>query len=121
DVMRESTISSNSEQKLIGLMSYIDDLDFVKKILPGMRRDMPLLMGYDYQEEEPLPCPITVFSAIEDEVTLPEEMAVWKEQTSSRFRQELVHGDHWFVGRNKEFIGVQIAKDLAEILPEPKA
>jgi acyl transferase domain-containing protein/surfactin synthase thioesterase subunit/NADPH-dependent curcumin reductase CurA/NADP-dependent 3-hydroxy acid dehydrogenase YdfG/aryl carrier-like protein len=121
DVMRESTISSNSEQKLIGLMSYIDDLDFVKKILPGMRRDMPLLMGYDYQEEEPLPCPITVFSAIEDEVTLPEEMTVWKEQTSSRFRQELVHGDHWFVSRNKEFIGVQIAKDLAEILPEPKA
>jgi surfactin synthase thioesterase subunit len=36
DVMHESTISTNSEQKLIGLMSYIDDVDFVRKILPGI-------------------------------------------------------------------------------------
>lgn len=113
DVMRESTISSNSEQKLIGLMSYIDDLEFVKKILPGMRRDMPLLMGYDYRDEAPLACPITVFSAIEDEVTLPEEMAAWKAQTAAAFRQELVHGDHWFVARNKELIGTRIGQDLA--------
>lgn len=114
DVMRESTISTNSEQKLIGLMSYIDDLDFVKQILPGMRRDMPLLMGYDYQDDTPLECPITVFSAIEDEVTLPEEMREWKRQTSAQFRQELVHGDHWFVSRNKELIGVQIARDIQD-------
>lgn len=113
DVMRESTISANSEQKLIGLMSYIDDLDFVKQILPGMRRDMPLLMGYDYQDEAPLDCPITVFSALEDEVTLPEEMAAWATQTTAAFRQELVHGDHWFISRNKEFIRHQIDKSLA--------
>ena len=114
DVMRESTISSNSEQKLIGLMSYIDDLDFVKQILPGMRRDMPLLMGYEYRNELPMECPVTVFSALEDEVTLPEEMSEWKHQTSSRFSQEFVHGDHWFVSRNKEFIGSRMADDLRE-------
>lgn len=112
DVMHASTISSNSEQKLIGLMSYIDDLDFVKKILPGMRRDMQLLMGYDYQEEDPLDCPIMVFSAIEDEVTMPEEMAAWKAQTSRAFCQEMVHGDHWFVSRNKDFISRRIAEAL---------
>jgi surfactin synthase thioesterase subunit/aryl carrier-like protein len=118
DVMRESTISANSEQKLIGLMSYIDDLDFVKKILPLMRQDMPLLMGYDYQVEDKFDFPITVFSAIEDEVTLPEEMAEWKEQTNNTFRQELVHGDHWFISRNKDFIAAQITKDLESTLIE---
>ena len=112
DVMRESTISTNSERKLIGLMSYIDDVSFVEKILPGMRRDMPLLMGYDYQQEAPLDCPILAISAIEDEVTLPEEMAAWKTQTSRAFRQEMVHGDHWFVSRNKDFIGEVIAETL---------
>ena len=115
DVMRESTISTNSEQKLIGLMSYIDDLSFVEKILPGMRRDMPLLMGYDYKLEDPLDCPILAISAIEDEVTLPEEMAAWKNQTSRTFRQEMVHGDHWFVSRNKDFIAELIAETLEEL------
>jgi surfactin synthase thioesterase subunit/NADPH:quinone reductase-like Zn-dependent oxidoreductase len=115
DVMRESTISTNSEQKLIGLMSYIDDLSFVEKILPGMRRDMPLLMGYDYRQEAPLDCPILAISAIEDEVTLPEEMAAWKNQTSRAFRQEMVHGDHWFVSRNKDFIAELIAETLEDL------
>ncbi|MES2591098.1 MAG: SDR family NAD(P)-dependent oxidoreductase [Bacteroidota bacterium] len=116
DVMKATTISSNSEQKLLGLMSYIDDLDFVKKILPGMRRDMPLLVGYEYQNDAKFEFPITVFSAMEDEVTLPEEMAPWKEHTTSDFRQELVHGDHWFVSRNKDFIQKQISVDLNKIL-----
>lgn len=116
DVMRESTISANSEQKLLGLMSYIDDVEFVKQILPLMRRDMSLLMSYDYVDEAPLDCPITVFSALEDEVTLPDEMAAWSAQTTKTFKQEMVHGDHWFVSRNKEFIGAQIDKSLAKRL-----
>ncbi|EEP93157.1 type I polyketide synthase [Yersinia kristensenii] len=112
DTMRESSITSNSAQKILGLLSYIDDADFINKVLPGMRRDMPLLMSYDYQDDSPLSCPITVFSAIEDEVTQAEEMALWAEQTTSRFQQYLVHGDHWFVSRNKEFIGEKIAAEL---------
>jgi polyketide synthase 12 len=116
DVMKASTISSNSEQKLLGLMSYIDDLDFVKTILPGMRRDMPLLVGYEYQEEEAFDIPFTVFSAMEDEVTLPEEMKPWEVHTTNTFRQELVHGDHWFVSRNKDFIREQISNDLEMII-----
>ncbi|HCX22475.1 MAG: short-chain dehydrogenase [Flammeovirgaceae bacterium] len=112
DVMKQTVISSNSEQKLIGLMVYIDDMDYVKKILPIMRKDMGLLMNYDYQDEPKFDFPITVFSAIEDEVTLPEEMEPWKEHTNAAFKQELVHGDHWFVSRNKEFIRDQINKHL---------
>ena len=116
DVLKQSAISSNSEQKLIGLMTYIDDLEYVKKILPILRLDMALLMDYDYEDDHKFEFPITVFSAIEDEVTLPEEMEPWKDLTASAFRQELVHGDHWFVSRNKDFIRDQISKDLERIL-----
>ncbi len=115
DVLKQSAISSNSEQKLIGLMTYIDDLDYVKKILPILRLDMALLVDYDFEEQEKFDFPITVFSAIEDEVTLPEEMEPWKEHTKANFRQELVHGDHWFVSRNKDFIREQISKDLSRL------
>lgn len=113
DSLRESGIASNSEQKILSLLTYIDDLEFVKQILPGLRRDMPLLESYEYKDGEPLACPISVFSAIEDEVTLVEEMTAWQEQTTSTFQQFLVHGDHWFVSRNKEFIEEKIEECLA--------
>lgn len=112
DSLRESGITTNSEQKIISLLTYIDDLEFVKQILPGLRRDMPLLVNYDYEDEEPLACPISVFSAIEDEVTLVDEMSAWSAQTTSDFKQFLVHGDHWFVSRNKNFIGDKIEECL---------
>ncbi len=112
DVMAQTTISSNSEQKLLGLMSYIEDMDYVKKILPIMRLDMGLLINYDFVEDDKFNCPITVFSAIEDEVTLPEEMTPWKEHTAVEFNQELVHGDHWFVSRNKDFIRDKLTETL---------
>ena len=112
DVLKQSGISSNSEQKLIGLMTYIDDVEYVKKILPILRLDMALLIDYDYEDDRKFNFPITVFSAIEDEVTLPEEMTPWSEHTLAEFHQELVHGDHWFVSRNKDFIREKISKNL---------
>ncbi|UXP34082.1 SDR family NAD(P)-dependent oxidoreductase [Reichenbachiella agarivorans] len=118
DVMAQTTISSNSEQKLLGLMTYIDDIEYVKKILPIMRLDMALLINYDFVEADKFNCPITVFSAIEDEVTLPEEMTPWQEHTTAEFKQELVHGDHWFVSRNKDFIRQRISADLKLVLVE---
>lgn len=112
DVLKQTGISANSEQKLIGLMSYIDDVEYVKKILPIMRLDMVLLENYDYKDDRKFNFPITVFSAIEDEVTLPEEMIPWCEHTLVDFHQELVHGDHWFISRNKDFIREKISKSL---------
>lgn len=109
DSLKESGNVSSSEHKILSLMTYIDDREFVKQILPGLRRDMPLLLNYVYQNGLPLDCPITVFSAIEDEVTLVDEMKQWDTQTLSGFQQFLVHGDHWFVSRNKEFIAEKLS------------
>jgi len=118
--LRESGVASNSEQKILGLLTYIDDLEFVKQILPGLRRDMPLLLSYEYQHDAPLSCPITVFSALEDEVTLVDEMTAWEAQTTHAFQQFVVHGDHWFVSRNKDFIGEKIAEVLAGLYAQSR-
>ncbi|BDD06935.1 SDR family NAD(P)-dependent oxidoreductase [Aureibacter tunicatorum] len=112
DVISQTAIRSVSEERLFNLMSYIDDEDFVRQILPVMRNDMPLIMSYPYQAEEPLTCPITVFSAEEDEVVLALEMAKWEAQTNAEFRQEIVHGDHWFLSRNKDFVIQVLTEEL---------
>ena len=104
DVISETAIESNSEEKLLSLMNYIDDVEFLKQILPVMKKDMPLIMSYFYEEDKKFDFPITGFAAEQDEVVLVKELAEWKFQTNNEFSLEVVDGDHWFLSRNKELI-----------------
>jgi acyl transferase domain-containing protein/surfactin synthase thioesterase subunit len=111
DVISQTAVFTNSEERLLSLMSYIDDVEFLKKILPIMRKDMPLIMNYQYQETEQLDIPISAYAADKDEVVHAAEVARWEEQTNAGFELEVVPGDHWFLSRNKE----QILAKLTEV------
>jgi polyketide synthase 12 len=104
DVISQTAVETNSEERLLSLMNYIDDVEFLKRILPVMRKDMPLIMSYRYEELEKLHCPITAFAATQDEVVLVDEVRQWEAQTSSEFTLEVVEGDHWFLSRNRELV-----------------
>ncbi len=115
DVISETAVFANSEEKLLSLMSYIDDVAFLKRILPVMKRDMPLIMNYPYRPEAPFDFPVTGFAASQDEVVLPGEVSCWREQTTAEFNLETVDGDHWFLSRNQDFILGCVAEALAGI------
>ena len=104
DMMIQTALESNTEEKLLGLLNYIDDVVFLKRIIPVMQKDMPLLMGYNYQEELPFDFPITSFAAAQDEVVFLDEIRQWQAQTTNTFTLEVVEGDHWFLSRNREYI-----------------
>ncbi len=104
DVISQTAVETNSEERLLSLMNYIDDVEFLKRILPVMRKDMPLIMSYRYEELEKLHCPITAFAAAQDEVVLVDEVRQWEVQTSAGFTLEVVEGDHWFLSRNRELV-----------------
>ena len=104
DVINQTAVEANSEERLLSLMNYIDDVEFLKRILPVMRKDMPLIMGYQYQPQTPFDFPITAFAAAQDEVVLIDEVKQWNEQTTNAFTLEVVEGDHWFLSRNRELV-----------------
>ena len=111
DVISQTAVFTNSEERLLALMSYIDDVEFLKKILPVMRKDMPLIMNYEYKETEKLDVPISAYAADKDEVVHANEVACWADQTTASFELEVVPGDHWFLSRNKD----QILARLSEV------
>ncbi|MBC7923388.1 MAG: SDR family NAD(P)-dependent oxidoreductase [Ferruginibacter sp.] len=115
DVISETAITSNSEEKLLALMNHIDDVAFLKRILPVMRKDMPLIMRYVYQEEVRFDFPITGFAGDKDEVVSEKEVGCWREQTDGEFSMELVEGDHWFLSRNRDLILSRLSEALAGI------
>ncbi|WP_282036572.1 type I polyketide synthase [Saccharicrinis aurantiacus] len=116
DTIHETADETNSEAKLMGLMSYIDDENFVRQILPIMRKDMELIMGYEYEDKKNFEWPITAFAAKEDEVVLPEEMKPWARHTDNNFKMHTLNGDHWFLSRNKDFIMETLEKSLIKEL-----
>ncbi len=95
---------SFSEEKIINILNYIDDVDFLRSILPVMRNDMPLIMSYVYQPKSAANYPVTAFAAHQDEVVTVDQVKAWEKQTKGEFQFEVVNGDHWFLSRNQELI-----------------
>ena len=103
---------SYSVEKILNTLNYIEDVAFLRSIIPVMKKDMPLIMNYRYVAGEPFDFPITAFAADKDEVVLISEVASWKAQTHKQFNLEIVEGDHWFLSRNKELVVQRLTEAL---------
>ncbi len=115
---RRDSISSTAKvsysvEKILNTLNYIEDVAFLRNIIPVMKKDMPLIMNYRYETEAPFDFPITGFAADKDEVVLINEVASWKEQTHVQFSLEVVAGDHWFLSRNKELVMQRLTEALS--------
>ena len=113
--IKETARKENTIDKIISTVSYIDDEDFLRSIIPVMKRDMEVIMTYQYKDEEKLSIPILAFGAKEDDVVLLDELKQWEDQTDNNFSFHELHGDHWFLSRNKEFIVSKIEDSISLI------
>lgn len=104
EVILKAMVADNSPEYLISLSRYADDPELIKAILPGMRRDYPLLTRYRYEEIAPFDFPITAFAARQDDVVYSDEIRQWAQHTHGDFELIEVDGDHWFLNRNRDLI-----------------
>jgi len=59
DAVLRVLAEENRTQYLTTLSRYIEDPEFIERILPVMRRDMPIFRSYKYREQDNLNIPIT--------------------------------------------------------------
>lgn len=104
EIMLKAMVQENSADYLLSQSRYVDDPDFFKMILPGMRRDMPLLQTYRFENSSPLECPLTAFAARQDDMVYTDRIGEWSGYTTAGFDLIEVEGDHWFLDRNRELI-----------------
>lgn len=104
-------VEENSPEYLMSLSRYVDDPEFIKAILPMMRRDYPILKNYQFERGSRLNCPVTAFAARHDDFVYTDEIREWSQHTHGKFELIEVDGDHWFLNRNRE----RIAETLTEI------
>ncbi|MEO8499170.1 MAG: alpha/beta fold hydrolase, partial [Planctomycetota bacterium] len=114
EVLLKAMVADNSPEYLISLSRYVDDPEFLKSIIPLMRKDYPLLKGYDCLPMPPMNCPITAFAARQDDFVYTDEIREWARHTKGGFELIEVDGDHWFLSRNRELIITRLQDIAAE-------
>ncbi len=108
EVMLKALVVENNAEYLLSLSRYVEDAEFIRSILPIMRKDTPLMMNYHYQPEERFDFPILAFGARQDDMVYLDEISPWANQTTARFEMREVAGDHWFLNKNRHEIVAQL-------------
>jgi medium-chain acyl-[acyl-carrier-protein] hydrolase len=92
------------------------DQELLQLFLPMLRADMSVIETYHWQDDDPLDCPLSVFSGIEDRTVAIEQLLAWRALSKGDFRLELLPGDHFFPQTRRNQLLRSIARDLAPFL-----
>ena len=88
-------------------------------LLPLLRADFAVCQTHRCVPGAPLGGSITAFGGLQDHETSQGKLAGWGEQTSARFRLQMLPGDHFFVKTAQAQIPQLIEQTLATELSQP--
>lgn len=80
--------------------------------IPTLKADLALMERYDYAEDEPLSCALSVYGGLQDPHVQFHCLEVWRKETTGPFALHLFRGDHFFIHTAEE----QVLKALCEEL-----
>lgn len=92
--------------------------EFLSLLLPVLRSDLSVCETYEYEDESPLDCPISVYGGEADAKVRPEHLGLWKTQTKQDFRVRIFPGNHFFFLKDSDVAVRQALRvDLNPYLP----
>jgi surfactin synthase thioesterase subunit len=81
-------------------------------IQPLLVADFHVNEMYSYRAEPRLPIPITAFASTHDHFAEPDQVAGWQQETSDRYAQLVLDGDHFAIFEKSPVVLERIAADL---------
>lgn len=78
---------------------FLADKALLEVFLPILRADIAVVESYRFHEDEPLDCPITVFSGVNDSSVSWNQLQAWKRHTHRRFSMQVLPGGHFYSQR----------------------
>lgn len=83
--------------RLVETVPVLADPDLREIFLPILRADLTLCETYRFTPGDPLPCPVTAFGGVEDDLVTEAELAAWRSHTSAAFAVRLFPGGHFYL------------------------
>lgn len=75
----------------------LQSTELMQLFLPVLRADLTIDEAYVYTPEAPLDLPISAFGGLQDSRTNYDDLAAWRDQTTSTFSLKMFSGDHFFL------------------------
>lgn len=86
--------------------------ELLELVLPAVRLDLGWLDDYVYQEQPPLPVPITAFAGESDQLLTPTLISEWGRHTSAGFALRTQPGGHFYINDRLPAVAAVIRADL---------
>ncbi|PWQ99262.1 thioesterase II family protein [Leucothrix arctica] len=87
--------------------------EFMAIFIPVLRADFKLFETYQYTQEPPLNCPITMLCGQDDRIVKPEYIVGWKDQSTLPVKTILFSGGHFFLEPHKQDV-LRLLKDICQ-------
>ncbi|HKP85131.1 MAG TPA: alpha/beta fold hydrolase [Blastocatellia bacterium] len=94
----------------------LDHAELMELMLPLLRADFQLVQTYQYTDDDPLGCPITVFGGLQDKDVGRESLLAWEEQTTSSFALRMMPGDHFFLRSSQALLLERLSLELSSVI-----
>lgn len=95
----------------------LNNEDLMSIMMGALRADFEVDETYNYEEGQPLNCPISAFGGIDDRDVSQAHLEAWKMNTSQRFTLQMMEGDHFFIFRSPDFL-LRLTQELKVHMPE---
>lgn len=90
--------------------------ELMQLLLPALRADFEMIQTYVYVPGPPLDCSITAFGGFDDESVTREQIAAWRQQTSTRFSLQMFPGDHFFIHEARTLFAETLSLELDRLV-----
>lgn len=91
----------------------LDSADLLQFLMPTLKADFTLCDTYSYSDQQPLDCPIHIFSGSADPEAPPTVMEAWRQHTSADAHLHIFEAGHFFIRSDLE----QVIDTLKTLLP----
>jgi medium-chain acyl-[acyl-carrier-protein] hydrolase len=94
----------------------LQDPELVNLFLSMMRADITMIETYEYEQEAPLDCPITVYGGLQDPSVDQQSLTAWKDQTAAGFKMKMFAGEHFFIQTARQAVVQELNGELTGLL-----
>ena len=92
-----------------------EDREILQLFLNIMRADLTMTGRYQYHDEPPLQCPLTVFGGLQDASVTEQDLRAWQEHTTSKFELFMFPGDHFYIHGSRMLLLQNLNRTLSSI------
>ncbi len=94
----------------------LDNKELMELLIPPIRADFAVCETYEYTEQAPLACPITVFGGLQDPETNQQSLEAWQKHTTANYKLEMFYGDHFFIHNNEDIFLAALSRTIEQII-----